>query len=254
MSDKSKKINTSTENRGNEKSTEIKEMSKTTKYAFIAVVLVALVIAIVILWEPMMGFLKDPATFADKIKAMGWPGVIVFFFINAIHVFMPIIPAGPFSIAAGLVWGSWFGTAICLVSSTFFATLLYLWIKKANPAIARQILQSKRMEGFQKYLKAGRVGKTMLLFFLIPGSPKDFLAWIAGLLEISLPEWILINMVGRFPGVFLPAASVSGLKNGNYGVVALVVIIGILFYFGGSRLKNKYLPDDEEVEEAVKAE
>lgn len=246
MSEKNNKISTSSENRGDVKSTEIKEMSKTTKYAFIAVVLVGLVIAMVILWEPMMAFLNDPASFADKIKAMGWPGVIVFFFINAIHVLMPIIPAGPFSIAAGLVWGSWFGTAICLVSSTIFATILYLWIKKANPAIARQILHHKSLEKFQKYLKSGRVGRTMLLIFLIPGSPKDFLSWIAGLLEISLSEWIMINMIGRFPGVFLPAASVSGLKNGNYGVVAAVVIVGIVFYLGSSRIKKKYLPDDEE--------
>lgn len=239
------------ENKEISKGSETKGLSKKTKIAFIAVVLVVLAIVVYILWDPMMAFLKDPTKVANQIKAMGWPGVIVFFFINATHVLLPILPAGPYSMAAGLVWGSWIGTAICLVSSTFFSTILYLWIKKANPSIARYILHHRRLARFQKYLESGRVGKSMFLLFLIPGSPKDFLAWIGGLLEISLSEWLMINMVGRFPGVFLTAATVSGLKNGNYAAVAAVVVVGILFYFGGSYIKKKYMSDDDgEVEEA----
>ena len=71
--------------------------------------------------------------------------------------------------------------------------------------------------------------KTVFLFFLIPGTPKDLISYAVGLTDLSLKKWILITAVGRFPAIYLSALSGTALGNQDYGIFILVlVIIGAL--------------------------
>jgi len=67
----------------------------------------------------------------------------------------------------------------------------------------------------------------MIILFLIPGTPKDLLVYIGGLLPIKPLRFILISSFARFPSVISSTILGAGLVEGNIkiGVVSYLVTL-----------------------------
>ena len=65
----------------------------------------------------------------------------------------------------------------------------------------------------------------MTILFLIPGTPKDLLVYIGGLLPIKPVRFILISTFARFPSVISSTIAGANIVNGNFGITVLVYII-----------------------------
>ena len=91
----------------------------------------------------------------------------------------------------------------------------------------------------------------MLILFVIPGTPKDLLVYIAGLLPVKPLRFILISTFARLPSVISSTFAGGSLVAGNwkfsliiYGVTFLIV--GIVIF-----IINKF-DKDKTAEEAMK--
>ena len=88
------------------------------------------------------------------------------------------------------------------------------------------------------FLKNPKKSKALAFVLMtIPGTPKDFLSYFAGLMPISLKEWLSIVAISRT--LSLVTSTVSGAAAGNenyylsaimFAVTALISGIGILYY------------------------
>jgi uncharacterized membrane protein YdjX (TVP38/TMEM64 family) len=72
---------------------------------------------------------------------------------------------------------------------------------------------------------------------LIPGTPKDFLSYFAGLTPLTLPQWLTIVALARIPSLVTSTltGAAAGQKNYMLSAVMLVITllisgIGILYY------------------------
>lgn len=82
--------------------------------------------------------------------------------------------------------------------------------------------------------------KTKVLAFLlmlIPGTPKDFLSYFAGLTGMPLRQWLLIVLTARIPSVLSSSAAGAAAGGRNYilagiiyGITAVMSLGGILYY------------------------
>ena len=75
----------------------------------------------------------------------------------------------------------------------------------------------------------------MLILFLIPGTPKDILVYIAGLLPIKPLRFILISTFVRFPSIISSTIAGSNLVEGNWQFSIMVyaitfAIVGIIIF------------------------
>ena len=91
----------------------------------------------------------------------------------------------------------------------------------------------------------------MLLLFLIPGTPKDLLVYIAGLLPLKPLRFILISTFARLPSVISSTFAGSSIVAGNwkYSLVIYAVtfaLVGIFIF-----VVNKF-DKDKTAEEAMK--
>ena len=69
----------------------------------------------------------------------------------------------------------------------------------------------------------------MLILFLIPGTPKDLLVYVAGLLPIKPIKFILISTFARFPSVITSTLAGDRLAIGDWKMsIILYVVILIL--------------------------
>jgi len=67
----------------------------------------------------------------------------------------------------------------------------------------------------------------MLLFlcFLIPGTPKDLLTYVAGLGSSSIGRIVAITTVGRIPSIVSSTLAAGAFGDGNYLGAALVIAL-----------------------------
>ena len=72
---------------------------------------------------------------------------------------------------------------------------------------------------------------------LIPGTPKDFLSYFAGLTQLSLKTWLLIVAVGRLPSLITSTATGAAAGEKNYilsvvmlGITIVLTLVGGIYY------------------------
>ena len=81
-----------------------------------------------------------------------------------------------------------------------------------------------------------KIEKILLILFLIPGTPKDLLVYISGLLPIKPSKFIVISTFARFPSIISSTLAGDSLAIGDwkksimlYAIVLLIVGVIILF-------------------------
>ena len=188
--------------------------------------------------RPLLQFLSEPERFRAWIGERGVWGVAAFMLLNMLQVFVAVIPGGPFSMAAGYAFGPLWGTLICLAATTAASTLVLLIVRRWGGAAVR-FLSGKDPEELALFQKMERAEWVFLLVFLIPGSPKDVLSYAAGLMKLPLPSWIVINLIGRFPGIALSVLGGDRVMRGDYLLAAgLTLLCGALYIAGMIIYKN----------------
>ena len=188
--------------------------------------------------RPLLQFLSEPERFRAWIGERGVWGVAAFMLLNMLQVFVAVIPGGPFSMAAGYAFGPLWGTLICLAATTAASTLVLLIVRRWGGAAVR-FLAGKDPEELALFQKRERAEWVFLLVFLIPGSPKDVLSYAAGLMKLQLPSWIVINLIGRIPGILLSVLGGDRVMRGDYLLAAgLTLLCGALYIAGMIIYKN----------------
>ena len=188
--------------------------------------------------RPLLQFLSEPERFRAWIGERGVWGVAAFMLLNMLQVFVAVIPGGPFSMAAGYAFGPLWGTLICLAATTAASTLVLLIVRRWGGSAVR-FLSGKDPEELALFQKMERAEWVFLLVFLIPGSPKDVLSYAAGLMKLPLPSWIVINLIGRIPGIALSVLGGDRVMRGDYLLAAgLTLLCGALYIAGMIIYKN----------------
>ena len=163
---------------------------------------------------------------------------------QVLQVFLAIIPAGPFQLAAGYAFGSVYGTLISLIGSAVGSILVYYLVKIYGKRVVSLFFSEEKINQFLPEKLDRKWEILMVLIYLIPGSPKDLLAYLAGLTNTHQALWIFIFIFGRVPSILISSFSGNALGQQQYKTaVILLIILGCLSCLGyfvyNYLLKNK---------------
>ena len=70
------------------------------------------------------------------------------------------------------------------------------------------------------------------LLMMIPGTPKDFLSYFAGLTKLRLSEWLAIVTIARIPSVI--GSTISGGAVGSEDYLLAAITMGITLALSGA--------------------
>lgn len=209
------------------------------RYLILAISIVIIVGLTLSIWTPLLNFIGDPDSLAIWIESAGIWGPIIFMLLNTLQVLLAVIPGGPFEVAAGALFGPWVGTLLCDIAMSIGGVITFLFVRKFGIKFIELFTTREKIESV-KFLHSNNKSTTLLfLFFLLPGTPKDLMCYVAGLTDIKLSTWILINVVGRFPSILLSALGGSALSEQKYSIFFAVFAVIIVLYFLGSYLYKK---------------
>ncbi len=214
-------------------------MKSVTKKKIIAISLLVVVIAIltaIVLTTcmPMLKMADDPDEFRLYMENRGLGGVVFFIFVTVIQVIAAVIPGGPLEVAAGYCFGPFKGALICDLGMTIGSLIVFLLVRKFGMAFIEIFISREKIESLKFLKTTGQSRLVIFILFLIPGSPKDILAYAVGLTDLSVVSWIFITSVGRFPSILLSTLSGDALGDQKYSLfIAVIIMIAVLAGIGG---------------------
>lgn len=218
---------------------------KIVNFIVLAIVLAIFVLAIIYL-APIM---KDISTkegqiaFKEKIESLGILGVLMLFGLELAQIFFVVIPGEPLELLAGMCYGTVGGT-IFITASVFITTvLIFFTVKKFGRKFVEESFGKEKIDKIEnsKILKnPKKIEIIMTILFFIPGTPKDLLVYIGGLLPIKPLRFILISTFARFPSVISSTIAGAGLVTGNikvsiisyavtFAITAIILILVNIF-------------------------
>lgn len=203
---------------------------------------------------PMVQLAEDPAAFQEMVDSYGFAGRLIFVGMVVLQVLVAFIPGEPIELAAGYAFGFWEGTILTLLGFLIGSWLVFLLVQKFGVKLVEVFFSADKIREFS-FLKNPKKTKAIaFLLMLIPGTPKDFLSYFAGLTQLTLWQWLLIVAVGRLPSLITSTATGAAAGEENYilsgvmlGITVLLTVAGILYY----RYIAKKQREEEKREEAA---
>lgn len=217
-------------------------MSKNNKVKIFKIILtiivLILIIGIIAYLFPVMknlSSLEGQVAFKQKVEDSGILGMLSLFGLQVAQIFLIIVPGEPIEILAGMCYGGLWGTVFIMISAFIISTTIFLLVRKFGKKFVYSFCSEekvKKIENSKLFNNPKKIEMIMLILFLIPGTPKDLLVYIAGLLPIKPLKFILISSIARFPSVISSTLAGENLAVGDwkmsiilYAIVFLLVAI-----------------------------
>lgn len=218
---------------------------------------IAIIVGIIIYMFPVMRELstkEGQLAFKEKVSSSGILGLLMLFALQVAQIFLIIIPGEPIEILAGMCYGPIWGTVFIMVSAGIISTIIFFLVRKYGKRFVYNFCDKEKVakiENSKLFKNPNKIEMIMFILFLLPGTPKDLIVYIAGLLPINPVKFVLISVFARFPSVISSTLAGANLAVGDwkksiimYLAIVLVAIIVIL-------IANKF-DKDKLAEKAIK--
>ena len=201
----------------------MKDRKKIKILKIILLILVAcLLIGITIYLFPVMKDLTNTEgqiAFKEKVESSGIWGLLTLFGLQFAQIFLIILPGEPVEILAGMCYGTIGGAIFITVSACIITAFVFFLVRKLGRNFVYEFFDSKKIEKIENskiFKNPKKIEWIMIILFLIPGTPKDLLVYIGGLLPLKPLRFILISTFARFPSVISSTIAGENLALGNW--------------------------------------
>lgn len=210
------------------------------------VIFVAFMVGCVFLiGRPMLDYVENPAGFRAWVDAHGILGRFAFVGMMALQIVVALIPGEVLEIGAGYAFGFWEGTALCMAGALVGSLLVFLLVRSFGVKLVECFFPMEKIHQMKFLQNTRKLNTLVFIIYLIPGTPKDLLAYVVGLTPMKLGTWMLITLTARIPSIVTSTIGGSALGDQNYtgaiiafAVTILISLAGLLVYRRISRAKN----------------
>lgn len=213
-------------------------MSNSKKSKILKIVLTILSVAlfiglIVYLWPTMKGIAtaEGRIAFQEKLNSMGIGKFWVMLALQCAQILLVVLPGEPLEILSGMCFGTFWGTVFICATVCVTTALIFYLVKKFGRAYLEQFFKKEKLEKIEnsKFFKDSKnIELVMTILFIIPGTPKDLLVYLGGLLPIKPVRFILISTFARFPSVISSTLVGANILNGNVKMIVLIYVVTFL--------------------------
>ena len=171
--------------------------------------------------------------FKNKVSDSGTYGLMLLFLIQIAQIFLFILPGEPIEILAGMCYGWSLGTVFIMISSAIIATFIFWLVRK----IGRQFVYDfsdeekiKKIESSKIFQNPKKIELVLFILFLVPGTPKDLLTYLSGLLPIKMRRFVFISTIARIPSIVTSTIAGANIADGNWkkGIILYILIVIIV--------------------------
>lgn len=184
----------------------------------------------------------------DRIASYGSLGPLIFIFVSFLQVTFVPIPGSITILAGNYLFGPWLSYLYSFIGMFLGSLLAFFLGKVIGRRFVNWIVGDKQTVDY--YLKKLKGKETIILFFmfLLPLFPDDLLCSIAGIMPISWPVFIFIQIITRITSIGATLFFMSGeiIPYEGWGIAVLIVlgivcIISFIYAYKNSEKLNDKL-------------
>ena len=209
---------------------------------FLTIIVLILFLGITIYLFPVMKELstvEGQIEFKNRVDSSGIIGLLSLFGLQVAQIFLIIVPGEPLEILAGMCYGGLWGTVFIMLSACITSTVIFLLVRKFGKKFVYEFCDEKRVSKIEQskiFQNPKKIELILLILFFVPGTPKDLLVYISGLLPITPLKFILISTLARIPSVLTSTLAGANIINGDWktgmwlyiGIIVIALIITLI--------------------------
>ena len=212
-----------------------------TKRRFIIFVILFLILTGVLglVFWPLIRDLQNPEyreKFTVWVAGLGVKGVLVLLGFQVLQIVVAVIPGGPVQLIAGAAYGVWGGLFIIEAGCVIATMIIFFLTRRLGFPLIRRFFDADEIKTWIFFKDEKKTALVTFILFLIPGTPKDTLTYLATLSKLSLIQFTLISVFARLPAILSSTVMGDAAMQGNwlilflvFGITALIGILGIQF-------------------------
>lgn len=182
----------------------------------------------VLFYDDIASFLEEPEQLRRWFQQFGVWDKVIFVLVRILQTVVKFIPSEPLELGAGYIWGAVPGMVYCLVGNMLGSVIIWGITRRLGRGFAEKVLPNKLLDMLSALQDSGNIYIVLFVLFSIPGSPKDSLTYVAGLLPIRFVPFMSISLLSRIPAILSSTLCGAYFQQKNY------LVSGILF--GGNIL------------------
>lgn len=183
------------------------------------------------MWELILS--GDVQRMAEVLQSYGPWAMVISFVLDVLINALGFLPSIFFSTANGLLFGVVPGIIISWLAETVGVVLSFMIMRYILRDTAHKVIEKSefllKVDDF-----SDKNGLVMMLFARsIPYFPSGIITALGAISQISLRDYIIANLIGKFPSTALEVivGHDTVLLQDNLGRLAVVILIASVIYF-----------------------
>lgn len=183
------------------------------------------------MWELILS--GDVQRMAEVLQSYGPWAMVISFVLDVLINALGFLPSIFFSTANGLLFGVVPGIIISWLAETVGVVLSFMIMRYILRDTAHKVIEKSefllKVDDF-----SGKNGLAMMLFARsIPYFPSGIITALGAISQISLRDYIIANLIGKFPSTALEVivGHDAVLLQDNLGRLTVVILIASVIYF-----------------------
>lgn len=179
--------------------------------------------------------------FRNYIVSLGKLGTIVFIFFQVLQTVIAPIPGEVIQVAGGYIYGVSLGLIYTTVGMLLGAIIAFYFTRLIGDSFVKKLMNKKNSKWLNDIMDNKKFSIILFIIFFIPGLPKDFLIYVAGLTPIKPLKFFGILLVSRFPWLLASVSVGSNLHYRNYASTIIIGSFALIAFILGIIYKDKII-------------
>ncbi|WML32725.1 TVP38/TMEM64 family protein [Clostridium sp. OS1-26] len=220
-------------------------MTKSRKFLICKILLIIVGVFTVLLALKYLPYILELTMSLDKFRSyivsLGSLGSIVFIFFQILQTVIAPIPGEVIQVAGGYIYGVTLGLIYTTLGMLLGAIIAFYFTRLIGGSFIEKLLKRKNSKWMMDIMDSKKFSIILFIIFLVPGLPKDFLIYVAGLTPIKPLRFFGILIISRFPWLLASVSIGSNLHYGNYASTIIISLIALISFILGMLYKDKLI-------------
>jgi uncharacterized membrane protein YdjX (TVP38/TMEM64 family) len=193
------------------------------------------------IWESIL-ICYDFISSRDKIQNFitsfhGWAPVI-FILFQLLQVLFAPVPGEATGFIGGYLFGAFQGFFYSCIGLTIGSWINFMIGRFFGKKYIRKWISQRFLNRFEPLLKRQGIF-VLLILFIFPGFPKDYLCLFLGMTVLPIKVFMIISTVGRMPGTLMLSLQGSYVFDQLYELFMIIFGISMVVVFLTYRFRKK---------------
>lgn len=217
-------------------------MKKSLKYSLYATALLLIGLAVYCL-IPLVNLLlteEGRVQIDEKIRSYGSLAPLIFICVEIIQIVAAFIPGAPVDILGGVLFGAFQGVIWCFIGVFIGTAIVFCLVRKFGRPLVYKLFPGKKLDSVKLLNNERRLTLAVFILFAIPGTPKDFLTYLAALTKIRPAKFFITASSARLPSIACSVMMGANLGEGRFSVSIIIFAAIVLLSAAGWFINRKF--------------